>query len=134
MLELTQVTTYPLVSLSDVSREVVHRDILLTIWAVGLLTQVDALNVVVEQFLGLELLLAVGTLVVADLLVEILDMVIQILVLLVTDVAGGGLRQVNLLDVVLQSILGHKLLLTQGTFSDLNNKMLKFQLHNYLHR
>lgn len=113
------------------SREVVHRDILLTIWAVGLLTQVDALNVVVEQFLGLELLLAVGTLVVADLLVEILDMVIQILVLLVTDVAGGGLGQVDLLDVVLQSILGHKLLLTQGTFSDLNNKMLKFQLHNY---
>ena len=45
---------------------------------------------IIEQFLGLELLLAVTALVVPDLLVEILDVVVEILVFLVADVAGGG--------------------------------------------
>ena len=74
--------------LPDVSGEVVHRDVLATVWAVSLLAQVDALYVVVEKFLGLELLLAVGTFVVSDLLVEILDVMVQVLVLLVADVTG----------------------------------------------
>ena len=58
--------------LSNMPREVVNRNILLTVWAVGLLPQVDALHVIVQQLLGLELLLAVGTLVITDFLVEIL--------------------------------------------------------------
>ena len=92
--------TYPLVSFPHVTREIVHRDIFPTVWAVGFLAQVDALDVVVEQLLGLELLLTVGALVVPDLLVEILDVVVKILVLLVADVTRGGLRKMYLLDVV----------------------------------
>ena len=46
---------------------------------------------VVEQLLGLELLLTVGALVVPDLLVEILHMVVQVFKLLVADVTSGGL-------------------------------------------
>jgi len=78
----------PLMSLSDMAREVVHGNVLPTVRAVCLLTKMDALYVVVEKFLGLELLLAVGTFVVSDLLVEILDVMVQILVLLVADVTG----------------------------------------------
>ena len=58
--------------LSHMPGEVVNRNILLAVWAVGLLPQVDALHVIVQKLLGLELLLAVGTLVIADFLVEIL--------------------------------------------------------------
>ena len=83
--------TYPLVSFPHVTREVVHGDIFATVRAVGFLAQVDALDVVVEQLLGLELLLAVGALVVPDLLVEILHMMIQVFKLLVADVTSGGL-------------------------------------------
>lgn len=61
-----------------------------------LLSEVDALNVVVQKLLGLELGLAVRALVVADPLVEVLDVVVEILVLFVTDVAGGSFPQVNL--------------------------------------
>ena len=46
---------------------------------------------VVEQLLGLELLLAVGALVVPNLLVKILHMVVQVFKLLVADVTSGGL-------------------------------------------
>ena len=99
-------------SLSDMAREVVHGNVLPTVRAVCLLTKMDALYVVVEKFLGLELLLTVGTFVISDLFMEIFDMVIQVLVFLVTDVTGRGLRQMYLLDVVLQSILCHKFLLT----------------------
>ena len=49
-------------------------------------------------------------------------MVVEILVLLVADVTGRGLRQVNLLDVVFQCILGYKLLLTERTLSHLERK------------
>ena len=70
--------------------EVVHGDVLVTIRTPSLLSQVNTLDMIVEQFLGLELLLAVGALVVSDLLVEILDVVVEILVFLVADVAGGG--------------------------------------------
>ena len=115
-------------SLPDVSGEVVHRDVLPAVGAVGLLTQVDALNVVVEKLLGLELLLAVGALVVSDLLVEILDVVIQILVLFVADVTRRGLGEMNLSDVILQCVLCHKLLLAQGTLSDLREEEHYFQL------
>ena len=75
-------------SLPDVSGEVVHGNVLVTVRTPRLLAQVNALNVVVQQLLGLELLLAVGTFVVSDLLVEILDVMVQILVLLVADVTG----------------------------------------------
>ena len=73
------------------TREIVHGDIFATVRAVGFLAQVDALHVVVEQLLGLELLLTVGTLVVPDLLVEILHMMVQVFKLLVADVTSGGL-------------------------------------------
>ena len=76
--------------LSHVTREVVHGDVLVTIRTPSLLSQVNTLDMIVEQFLGLELLLAVTALVVPDLLVEILDVVVEILVFLVADVAGGG--------------------------------------------
>ena len=82
--------THPLVGLSHVTREVVHGDVLVTIRTPSLLSQVNTLDMIVEQFLGLELLLAVTALVVPDLLVEILDVVVEILVFLVADVAGGG--------------------------------------------
>ena len=52
--------------------KVVNRNILLAVWAVSLLSQVDALHVIVQQLLSLELLLAVRALVIADFLVEIL--------------------------------------------------------------
>ena len=109
-------------SLPHVSGEVVHRDVLAAVGAVGLLAQVNALHVVVEKLLGLELLLAVGALVVSDLLVEILDVVIQILVLFVADVTCRGLGEMNLSDVILQRVLCHKLLLAQGTLSDLREE------------
>ena len=83
--------TYPLVSLPDVPGEVVHRDVLVTVRTPGLLSQVNTLHVIVEQFLSLEFLLAVTALVVPDLLVEILDVVVKILVLLVADVTRRGL-------------------------------------------
>ena len=111
--------------LPDVSGEVVHGNVLVAVRTPRLLAQVNALNVVVQQLLGLELLLAVGTLVVTNLLVEILDVVIQILILLVTDVTSAGLGQVNLLDVVLQSILSNKLLFTQRALSDLGRRDVK---------
>ena len=82
--------THPLVGLSHVTGEVVHGDVLVTIRTPSLLSQVDTLDMIVEQFLSLELLLAITALVVPDLLVEILDVVVEILVLLVADVAGGG--------------------------------------------
>ena len=83
--------TYPLVSLPDVPGEVVHRDVLVTVRTASLLSQVNALHVIVQQFLGLELLLAVTALVVPDLLVEILHMMVQVFKLLVADVTSGGL-------------------------------------------
>ena len=83
--------TYPLVSLPDVPGEVVHRDVLVAVRTASLLSQVNALHVIVQQFLGLELLLAVTALIVPDLLVEILDMMVEILVLLVADVTRRGL-------------------------------------------
>ena len=111
--------TYPLVSLPDVPGEVVHRDVLVAVRTSGLLAQVNALHVVVQEFLCLELLLAVTALVVTDLLVEILDMMVEILVLLVADVAGRRLGEMHLLDVVLQGVLRDKLLFTEGAFSHL---------------
>ena len=87
---LQNLYTYPFVSLSNVASKVVNRNILAAVRAVGLLAQVDALHVVVEQLLGLELLLAVGALVVPDLLVEILHMMVQVFKLLVADVTSGG--------------------------------------------
>ena len=51
-----------------------------------------------------------------------LNMVVEILVLLMADVTGRSLRQVNLLDVVFQCILGYKLLLTERTLSHLKKK------------
>ena len=50
---------------------------------------------------------------------EVFHMVVQVLVLLVADVARRSLTQVNLFDVVLQCILGDKLLLTETALSDL---------------
>ena len=78
-------------SLPHVSGEVVHGNVLAAVGAVSLLAQVNALHVVVEKLLGLELLLAVGALVVPDLLMEILHMVVQVFKLLVADVTSGGL-------------------------------------------
>ena len=106
--------------------EVVHRDVLVTVRTPGLLAQVNALHVVVEQFLGLELLLAVTALVVPDFLVEILDVMVEILVLLVADVTGRGLGQMHLLDVVLQGVLRDKLLLAERTFSHLGRVNVKW--------
>ena len=114
--------THPLVGLSHVTGEVVHGDVLVTIRTPSLLSQVNTLDMIVEQFLGLELLLAVTALVVPDLLVEILDVVIQILVLFVADVTCRGLGEMNLSDVILQRVLCHKLLLAQGTLSDLKRE------------
>ena len=104
--------------------EIVHRDVLVTVGTPGLLSQVNALHVIVQQFLGLELLLAVTALVVTDFLVEILDMMVEILVLLVTDVAGRRLGEMHLLDVVLQGVLRNKLLFTERAFSDLGGKSM----------
>ena len=59
-------------SFSNMPREVVNRNILLAVWAIGFFAQMDALHVIVQQFLGLKLLLAVGTLIIANFLVEIL--------------------------------------------------------------
>ena len=101
------------------SGEIVHRDVLVAVRTPGLLSQVNALHVIVEQFLGLELLLAVTALVVPDLLMEILDMMVQILVLLVANVTGRGLGQMHLLDVVLQGVLRDKLLFAERAFSHL---------------
>ena len=109
----------PFMGLPHVSREVVHADVLLTVGAVGLFSQVDALHVVVQKLLGLELLLAIGAFVIPDLFMEVFHMVVQVLVLLVADVARRSLTQVNLFDVVLQCILGDKLLLTETALSDL---------------
>ena len=117
--------TYPLVSLPDVPGEVVHRDVLVAVRTASLLSQVNALHVIVQQFLGLELLLAVTALVVPDLLVEILDMMVEILVLLVADVAGRRLGEMHLLDVVLQGVLRDKLLFAEGAFRHLGKSMLK---------
>ena len=47
--------SYPLVSFPDMSGEIMHGYILLAVWAVGLLPQVDALHVVVEELLCLKL-------------------------------------------------------------------------------
>ena len=44
--------------------------------------------------------------------ISYLDMVVQILVFLVADMTCGGLGQVDLFDVILQRVLGYKLLLT----------------------
>ena len=105
--------------------EIVHRDVLVTVGTPGLLSQVNALHVIVQQFLGLELLLAVTALVVTDFLVEILDVVVKILVLLVADVTGGRLGEMHLLDVVLQGVLRDKLLFTQRALSDLGKINVK---------
>ena len=78
---------------------------------------------VVQQFLGLELLLAVTALVVTDFLVEILDVMVEILVLLVADVAGRRLGEMHLLDVVLQGVLRDKLLLTERALSHLEGEI-----------
>ena len=43
---------------------------------------------IVQQFLSLEFLLTVGAFIVPDLLMEVFHMVVQVLVLLVADVAG----------------------------------------------
>ena len=107
------------------SGEIVHRDVLVAVRTPGLLSQVNALHVIVQQFLGLELLLAVTALIVPDLLVEILDMMVEILVLLVADVTGRGLGQMHLLDVVLQGVLRDKLLFAERAFSHLGKSMLK---------
>ena len=76
----------PFVGLTDVSRKVVHADILPTVWEVCLLSQVDVLHVVVRKLLCLELLLTVGTLIIPNLFMEVFHMVVQVLVLFVTDV------------------------------------------------
>ena len=110
-------------SLPHVPGEVVHGDVLVTVRTPRLLSQVDALNVIIQQLLSLELLLAVATLVVTDLLVEILDVVVEVLVLLVADVACRGLGEMNLSDVVLESVLGDELLLAEGALSDLREKI-----------
>ena len=110
------------------SGEVVHGNVLTAVGAVGLLTQVDALHVVVEKLLGLELLLAVGALVVSDLLVEILDVVIQILVLFVANMTRRGLGEMNLSNVILQRVLCDELLLAQGTLSDLREEEHQYPL------
>ena len=59
-------------SFSNMPGEIIHRDVFLTVWAVGLLPQVNALHVIVQQLFGLKFLFAVRTLVVADFLMEIL--------------------------------------------------------------
>ena len=75
-----------LMKLSHMTGEVIHANVLLTVRAVGLFSQMDALHVVVQKLLGLELLLTVRALVIPNLLVEVFHMVVQVLVLLVTDV------------------------------------------------
>ena len=66
------IPTYPLVSLPHVPGEVVHGDVLLAVRTVGLLAQVNALHVVVQQLLRLELFLTVRTLIVAYFFMEVL--------------------------------------------------------------
>jgi len=81
----------PLMSFSNMTREVVNRDIFPTIWTIGFFSQMNTLHVVIKKFFGLKFLLTVGTLVVSDLFVEILDMVVKILVFFVANMTGGGL-------------------------------------------
>ena len=78
----------------------------------------NALDVIVQQFLCLEFLFTVGAFIVPDLLMEVFHMMVQVLVLLVADVARRSLTQVNLFNVVLQRILGDKLLLAETALSD----------------
>ena len=59
-------------SLSNVPGEIVHRDILFTVRAVSLFTQVNALHVIIQQLLCLKFLLTVRALIVANFLMEIL--------------------------------------------------------------
>ena len=49
-----------------------------------------------------------------------LDVMVEVLVLLVADVAGWRLPEVDLLDVVLQRVLSHKLLLAQRALGHLH--------------
>ena len=58
--------------LPHVPGEVVHGDVLLAVRTVGLFAQMNALDVVVQQLLRLELFLAVGTLIVAYFFMEVL--------------------------------------------------------------
>ena len=108
----------PLVRLSHMSGKVINTDVLLAVRAVGLLTQVDTLDVVVQELFGLELLFAIRTLVVSDLLVEVFHMVVEVLVFFVANVTSRSLTQVNLFDVVFQGVLGDKLLLAETALSD----------------
>ena len=79
---------------------------------------------VVQQLFGLELLFAIRTLVVSDLLVEVFHMVVEVLVFFVADVTSRSLTQVNLFDVVFQGVLGDKLLLAETALSDFVVTML----------
>ena len=54
---------------------------------------------------------------------------IEILVLLVADVTGGGLAQMDLLDVVLQGVLGHELLLAQGALGHLDSEKRRWNIN-----
>ena len=108
----------PLVRLSHMSGKVINTNVLLAVRAVGLLTQVDTLDVVVQELFCLELLFAIRTLVIPDLLVEVFHMVVEVLVFLVADVTSRSLTQMNLLNVVFQGVLGDKLLLAETALSD----------------
>ena len=65
-----------LMNLFYMSTKVVHTNVLFTSRAVGLLAQVNTLNMVVQQLLCLELFLTVGALVVPDLPMEVFHVVV----------------------------------------------------------
>ena len=73
---------------------------------------------VVQELFGLELLFAIRTLVIPDLLVKVFHMVVEVLVFLVADMTSRSLTEMNLLDVVFQGVLGDKLLLAETALSD----------------
>ena len=72
-----------------VSSKVVYTNIFFTVWTVSFLSKVDTLNVVKQYLLGLEPFLTERTFIVFGLIMFKLNMMVQVLVLLETDVATG---------------------------------------------
>ena len=68
------------------STKVVHTKIFFTTRAVSLFAEMDALNVVVQQVLCLELCLTVGATVVPDLFMEVPHMTVEVLKLFMANV------------------------------------------------
>ena len=79
--------------------KVIYTNFLLTIRAFCLLTQVDALHMVVQQLFGLELFITVGAFKVFDIFMSIFQVVVEVFELLMAYAACRGVTKVSLLDM-----------------------------------